>query len=167
MYYIGIDVAKTNHVASIVDSQGDIILRTIKFTNSKEGYAKLLADIQTAIGSFDDFVFAMEATGHYWLALFSALIDNDFNVSVFNPYQIKSYHTDYLRVFGTNDSSLPKEELLSLKQLTRFRSNVVEIISTLKTQVIGILDKVFPEYKAIFSDTFGVTSKQLLLNFLS
>ena len=34
----------------------------------------------------------------------------------------------------------------------------------MKVQVIGILDKVFPEYKSLFCDTFGVASKQLLLN---
>ena len=83
----------------------------------------------------------MEATGHYWLSLYSALTDNGFNVSVYNPYQIKSYRgaynnrkqkndiidsiiiADYLRVFGSKESKLPEENLLSLKQLTRFRSN--------------------------------------------
>ena len=37
-------------------------------------------------------------------------------------------------------------------------------VSSLKVQVIGLLDKVFPEYKKLFCDTFGTTSKQLLLN---
>ena len=31
--------------------------------------------------------------------------------------------------------------------------------------MIGILDKVFPEYKGIFCDVFGSTSKQLLLKY--
>ena len=54
--------------------------------------------------------------------------------------------------------------MLSLKQLTRFRTNIVDNVSSLKTQVIGLLDKVFPEYKKLFCDTFGTTSKQILLN---
>ena len=124
----------------------------------------------------------MEATGHYWLSLYSALTDNNFNVSVYNPYQIKSYRgaynnrkqkndiidsiiiADYLRVFGSKESKFPEEKLLSLKQLTRFRANIVANVSSLKVQVIGLLDKVFPEYKKLFCDTFGNTSKQLLLN---
>ena len=59
---------------------------------------------------------------------------------------------------------MPQEDILSLKQLTRFRRNIVDNVSSLKVQVICILDKAFPEYKTLFCDTFGVASKQLLLN---
>ena len=181
-YYLGIDIAKTNHVASLINNTGDVVIRAIKFTNSNEGFNKLLSIIQDKLGDLSNIEVAMEATGHYWLSLYSALTDNGFNVSVYNPYQIKSYRgaynnrkqkndvidsiiiADYLRVFGSSESKLPEENLLSLKQLTRFRSNIVDNIASLKVQVIGLLDKVFPEYKKLFCDTFGVTSKQLLLN---
>ena len=181
-YFLGIDIAKTNHVASLINNTGDVVIRAIKFTNSNDGFNKLLTTIQDKLGDLSNIEVAMEATGHYWLSLYSALTDNGFTISVYNPYQIKSYRgaynnrkqkndiidsiiiADYLRVFGSKDSKLPQEELLSLKQLTRFRSNIVDNISSLKVQVIGILDKVFPEYKKLFCDTFGVTSKQLLLN---
>ena len=181
-YYLGIDIAKTNHVASLINNTGDVVIRAIKFTNSNQGLNKLLSTIQDKLGDLSNIEISMEATGHYWLSLYSALTDNGFNVSVYNPYQIKSYRgaynnrkqkndvidsiiiADYLRVFGSNESKLPEESLLSLKQLTRFRSNIVDNVSSLKVQVIGLLDKVFPEYKKIFCDTFGTTSKQLLLN---
>lgn len=181
MFYLGIDIAKTNHVASIIDNNGKVVIRSIKFTNSKEGFSKLLDNINSVTNDLTNVLIAMEATGSYWLSLYSALIDKDFNVSVYNPYQIKSYRgaynnrkqkndiidsiiiADYLRVFGASSTSLPEEDLLSLKTLTRFRSKIVDNIATLKTQTIGILDKVFPEYKKAFSDTFGVTSKQILL----
>lgn len=181
-YFLGIDIAKTNHVASIIDNTGNVIIKAIKFTNSNEGFQKLLSTIQDKLNDLNNIEVSMEATGHYWLSLYSALTDLGFKVSVYNPYQIKSYRgaysnrkqkndvidsiiiADYLRVFGSSESKLPEENILSLKQLTRFRSNIVNNVSSLKTQVIGILDKVFPEYKKIFCDTFGVTSKQLLLN---
>ena len=180
-YYLGIDIAKTNHVASLINNNGDIVIKAIKFTNSKEGFNKLLTTIQDKLKDLSNIEVAMEATGHYWLSLYSALTDNGLPVSVYNPYQIKSYRgaynnrkqkndiidsiiiADYLRVFGSKDSKLPEDDLLSLKQLTRFRSNIVNNVSSLKVQVIGLLDKVFPEYKKLFCDTFGVTSKQLLL----
>lgn len=38
MYFLGTDIAKTNHVASLIDSEGNIVIKTIKFTNSTEGY---------------------------------------------------------------------------------------------------------------------------------
>lgn len=181
-YFLGIDIAKTNHVASLINNNGDVVIRAIKFTNSNEGFNKLLNTIQSKLGDLSNIEVAMEATGHYWLSLYSALTDNNFNVSVYNPYQIKSYWgaynnrkqkndiidsiiiADYLRVFGSKESKFPEEKLLSLKQLTRFRANIVANVSSLKVQVIGLLDKVFPEYKKLFCDTFGNTSKQLLLN---
>lgn len=181
-YFLGIDIAKTNHVASLINNNGDVVIRAIKFTNSNEGFNILLNTIQSKLGNLSNIEIAMEATGHYWLSLYSALTDNNFNVSVYNPYQIKSYRgaynnrkqkndiidsiiiADYLRVFGSKESKLPEEKWLSLKQLTRFRANIVDNVSSLKVQVIGLLDKVFPEYKKLFCDTFGVTSKQLLLN---
>lgn len=165
-YFLGIDIAKTNHVASLINNTGDVVIRAIKFTNSNEGFNKLLTTIQDKLGDLSNIEVAMEATGHYWLSLYSALTDNNFNVSVYNPYQVKSYRgaynnrkqkndiidsiiiADYLRVFGSKESKLPEENLLSLK-----------------VQVIGLLDKVFPEYKKLFCDTFGTTSKQLLLNY--
>ena len=51
-----------------------------------------------------------------------------------------------------------------MKNLTRYRRNLVDNISKAKIQVTGILDKVFPEYSDLFSDIFGEASKQILLN---
>ena len=86
-----LDIAKTNHVASLINNTGDVVLRAIKFTNSNDGFNKLLTTIQNKLGDLSNIEVAMEATGHYWLSLYSALTDNGFNVSVYNPYQIKSY----------------------------------------------------------------------------
>ena len=180
MFYLGIDIAKTNHVASLIDDRGSILVKAIKFTNSTEGFQKLLDSLKEY--DFSQIYCAMEATGTYWLSLFSALTDKGFNVSVFNPYQIKSFRgaytnrkqkndiidsiliANFLSFNGINNSSLPSDELLSLKNLTRYRSNLVDNIASIKTQVTGILDKVFPEYSDVFSDTFGESSTQVLLN---
>ena len=45
-YFLGIDIAKTNHVASLIDNKGDVVIRAIKFTNSNEGLSKLLSTLQ-------------------------------------------------------------------------------------------------------------------------
>ncbi len=180
MFYLGIDIAKVNHVASLISEDGSILVKAIKFTNSIDGLQKLL----DSISNFDtsQIYCAMEATGTYWLSLFSALTDKGFNVSVFNPYQIKSFRgaynnrkqkndvidsiliANFLSFNGTEQTSLPNDDLLALKNLTRYRSNLVDNICKAKTQVTGILDKVFPEYSDLFSDTFSEASKQILLN---
>lgn len=180
MFYLGIDIAKVNHVASLIAEDGSILVKAIKFTNSIEGLEKLIVSIKDYDQS--QIYCAMEATGSYWLSLFSALTDKGFNVSVFNPYQIKSFRgaysnrkqkndvidsiliANFLHFNGTAQTSLPNDDLLALKNLTRYRSNLVGNISKAKTQVTGILDKVFPEYSELFSDTFGEASKQVLLN---
>lgn len=180
MFYLGIDIAKVNHVASLIDEDGSILVKAIKFTNSNEGLQKLL----DSISSYDSskIYCAMEATGPYWLSLFSALTDKGFNVSVFNPYQIKSFRgaytnrkqkndvidsiiiANFLNFNGPDQTSLPNDDLLALKNLTRYRSNLVDNISKAKNQVKGILNKVFPEYSDSFSDVFGEASKQILIN---
>ena len=180
MFYLGIDIAKVNHVASLIDEDGSILVKAIKFTNSNEGLQKLI----DSISSYDSskIYCAMEATGTYWLSLFSALTDKGFNVSVFNPYQIKSFRgaytnrkqkndvidsiiiANFLNFNGPDQTSLPNDDLLALKNLTRYRSNLVDNISKAKTQVKGILNKVFPEYSDSFSDVFGEASKQILIN---
>ena len=180
MFYLGIDIAKVNHVASLIDEDGSILVKAIKFTNSNEGLQKLM----DSISDYDQsqIYCAMEATGTYWLSLFSALTDKGFNVSVFNPYQIKSFRgaysnrkqkndvidsiiiANFLNFNGIQQTCLPNDDLLALKNLTRYRSNLVDNISKAKIQIKGILNKVFPEYSDVFSDTFGEASKQILLN---
>ena len=180
MFYLGIDIAKVNHVASLISEDGSILVKAIKFTNSNDGLQKLIGSISEYDQS--QIYCAMEATGDYWLSLFSALTDKDFNVSVFNPYQIKSFRgaysnrkqkndvidsiiiAEFLRFNGIEQTCLPNDDLLALKNLTRYRSNLVDNISKAKIQIKGILNKVFPEYSDVFSDTFGDASKQILLN---
>jgi transposase len=199
MYYLGIDIAKHNHVASLIDNDGKIIIKTIKFSNTAEGYEKLKSQVMSAMpnvaltgddiksddgrgeaGKVSNVMVAMEATGHYWLSLFSALVDDGFSVSVYNPFQIKSFRgafhnrrqktdvidaiiiANYIRTFGGYACILPSEALMSLKQLTRYRSDLVHNISAVKNQVLTILDKIFPEFNSLLSNTFGVTGKAIL-----
>ena len=51
-----------------------------------------------------------------------------------------------------------------LKQLERFRYSLVDNSSNLKRKIITCLDQVFPEYEKIFSDIFGSSSTEILLN---
>ena len=182
MYYLGIDIAKHNHVASLIDADGKVVIKTIKFANSNEGYQKLVSLVLTAVSDADkgNVAVAMEATGHYWLSIFSALVDDGFSVAVYNPFQIKSFRgafhnrrqktdvidaiiiANYIRTFGGDATTLPSEALLSLKQLTRYRSDLVHNISAVKNQMIAILDKVFPEFSSLLSDIFGSTGKAVL-----
>ena len=41
MYNVGIDIAKLGHVAAVVDADGKLLVESIKFSNTAEGFAKL------------------------------------------------------------------------------------------------------------------------------
>lgn len=127
----------------------------------------------------------MEATGHYWLSVYSFLFEKSFLLHVINPIQTDGWRrgteirrrkndiidslliADLIRYGQFVEPRLADEDLFSLRTLTRFRTYLVESISDLKRKVICVLDQVFPEYQSIFSDIFGKTSKEILLQFSS
>jgi len=62
-----------------------------------------------------------------------------------------------------SQTTLSDENIVAMRQLTRFRMALVDNCGGCKRRIIALLDQVFPEYASLFSDTFGVTSKELLL----
>ena len=182
MIIIGIDIGKNKHEATLIDEKGNIIGKSIKFENSTAGFNKLISSINNYNISNDKFVFSMEATGHYWLALFSKLVESDYNVQVINPIQTDACRKFYIRETkndskdsfliaqvtrfnGYSKTTLPDEVMISLKELTRFRTFLVDDISDYKRKATVVLDKICPEYTQIFSDTFGKTSKEILTKY--
>lgn len=182
MFFVGIDIAKYNHEASIIDHNGKLLCKSISFSNSKEGCEKLFHMLSSFSASNQNTVIGMEATGHYWLAVYSYLIEWNYTVNVINPIQSDSFRKMYIRQtkndskdsfiiaqimrFGQFSSTkLSDEKLMALRQLSRYRLFLVDDCSDLKRKVIALLDQVFPEYNSLFSDTFGVTSKEILLNY--
>ena len=179
MFYCGIDIAKYKHEASVIDATGVALLDSISFPNSKEGCEKLLALYRRQGISKDDLLIGMEATGHYWLSVYGYLLDQGFEVKVINPIQSEAFRRMYIRQtkndrkdsfiiaqimrFGQfSTTSLSEETIVALRQLSRYRLALVDTCGDCKRRVIALLDQVFPEYDALFSDTFGVTSKEVL-----
>ena len=58
-YFLGIDIAKTNHVASLINNNGDVIIRAIKFINSNASDANVFNYVYDFIvqnnGTLEDF----------------------------------------------------------------------------------------------------------------
>jgi len=61
----------------------------------------------------EQIVYGLEATGHYWLALYAALTARDCEVKVINPIQSDSLRNLYIRVTKNDrkDSFLVAEVL--------------------------------------------------------
>lgn len=182
MFYAGIDIAKHNHEASIIDNEGKLLSESISFTNTQKGCEKLLALIEKFDITKDNIIIGMEATGHYWLSVYSYLVELGYDLKVINPIQSDSFRNMYIRQTKTDSkdsfiiaqimrfgefsaTSLSEENILALRQLSRYRLSLVDECSDCKRKVITLLDQVFPEYASLFSDTFGVTSKEILLQY--
>ena len=181
MFYIGIDIGKRHHEAGLIDDKGDHVGKTVRFANSKDGSEKLLQFINQYKLTPDNAVVGLEATGHYWLSVFSFLHKLGFKTTVFNPLQsdalrhfyIRKTKTDVsdayliaqvIRIDSPDETPFLEEDLLELKHLERLRFSFVDQCSDLKRKVISLLDQVFPEYEQIFSDVFGLSSTEVLLH---
>ena len=179
MFYMGIDIAKHKHEASIIDSDGKLLCESISFSNTQKGCEKLLALMQKFTVTADNCIIGMEATGHYWLSIYCYLLEHGYNLNVINPIQSDSFRKMYIRQtkndskdsfviaqimrFGQfSSTSLSSENIMALRQLSRYRLFLVDECSDCKRKVICLLDQVFPEYNKLFSDTFGVASSELL-----
>lgn len=180
MLFLGIDIGKRNHEAAIIDELGNPVGKPIRFSNTKAGSEKLLQFINKHELLPDNSMIGLEATGHYWLSVFSFLIGLEFNVIPFNPIQSDTLRNFYIRKTKTDTidailiaqvvrmdlpdrTFLASEDIVRLKQLSRFRYSIVDQTSDIKRKIIACLDQVFPEYEKLFSDMFGKSSTQLLL----
>ena len=74
---------------------------------------------------------------------------------------------ELIRFGRYSETSLSDPDLLSLRELTRQRFYLVDCASDAKRKVISLIDKLFPEYQSLFSDTFGTTSVELLQTYTS
>lgn len=175
MYFCGIDVAKRNHVALVLDEQGQVVKPSFTIHNTQAGFEHLHQVLSSLSGPVH---IGLEATGHYWLALFENLSAHH-PVTVLNPLQIHAYRrsgvrkcktdrvdafwiADFVRIGHWPPAHQNTPLLLQLRELTRFRSRLVEQIGDCKRKVLTVLDRVFPEYETVFSDVFLRSSRQLL-----
>lgn len=178
-FIVGIDIGKHTHVATIIDESGSVVSRPFSFSNTTEGGESLLSRIAVVNSDSSLVVFGLEATGHYWLALYSFLTAKGFSVSVINPYQSDAWRKVYLSTTKTDkedsfliadiirfgsfaQTKIANESIVSLRNLSRFRVTLSQQITDTKRRVVTILDQVFPEFESLFSDTFGKTAKVLL-----
>ena len=176
MLFCGIDVAKRKHVALCLDDAGQVVKPAFSVANDRAGFEHLLQQLAALPGPV---TVGLEATGHYWLALYETLITHGYEVIVLNPLQVHAYRRSGLRKRKTDASdafwiadfirigNVPASErhtpvMLQLRELTRFRYRLSETIGDSKRKVLNVLDRVFPEYETLFSNVFLKSSRRLL-----
>ncbi len=171
--YVGIDIAKYEHVASIYEpSSGELILDSLHFDNNLKGFKLLLSKLKSIYKS--DVVIAFESTAHYHQNLFNFLTGKKYKCYLINPYMTARFRKISLRN-AKNDNidsraiasfiSLKHKDLMEeefqmneLKELSVQRDELIKQASSLKTQLLSYLDRVFPELESIV-DKSGIHSK--------
>ena len=146
MIIVGIDVAKNKHDAIIIDSKGDTLTKSFGIPNSHKGAEMLINKIKSINTNNMPVIIGMEATGHYWLPLYSRLMQEHFEINVINPIQSDSFRNMYIRQ-SKNDSidafiiaevirfgrftttSLAEENMLALRILSRSRLFQVDTVA--------------------------------------
>jgi transposase len=176
MYFCGIDVAKHQHAALVVDDKGQTVQPAFSFDNSRAGFDQL----STALAELSEPpAVGLEATGHYWLALYDDLTRQGYPVTVINPLQVAAYRrsgirkvktdvldafwiADFLRIANLRPTDQDLPVILQLREFSRFRFWLTQQVGDCKRKILSILDRVFPEYETLFSSVFLKSSRALL-----
>ena len=165
MIYVGIDIAKLNHFASAISSDGEVLIELFKFTNDNDGFLLLLSKL-----SFFDkssLIIGLESTAHYGNNLLAFLVPKGFQVCLINPIQTSTMRKNNIRKTKTDKVdiliicktlmmqphrfvTLYDIGLLQLKNLGRFRQKTVKQRTRLKIQLTSYVDQVFPELQYFF-----------------
>ena len=161
MIYVGIDIAKLNHFAAVISSDGEVLIEPFKFTNDDDGFCLLTSKLTSF--SKDELIIGLESTAHYGNNLLLFLVPKGYKVVLINPIQtavlrknnIRKTKTDRVdailicKVLMTSQPlrfvSLHDIGLMQLKNLGRFRLVTVKQRTRLKIQLTSYVDQVFPE----------------------
>lgn len=179
MIYIGIDVAKFSHFASAVNSDGEVLIKPFSFSNSDKGFNLLLSNLKDF--PISDCFVGLESTGHYSDNLVSFLYNKGFKIGIINPIQTDSLRNSNIRKTKNdkidtylisqclllNKYSLFSERdfsLIKLRTLCRFRFDIVQSRTRLKTQLTGCIDSIFPELYNFFKGNLHLKSAYAILS---
>lgn len=179
MIYVGIDIAKTNHYASIVNySTGEVIESPFLVTNNKQGFDLLYSKIKDF--NKDKILIGLESIAHYGNNLIFYFHEKQFKLGIINPIQTAALRKSRVRKVKNDkvDSMLICEalslgyynllsnyyiELLEIKSLCRFRKELKDKSSNAKIQLKTYVDQLFPELNNFFKDNIDIKTVHELL----
>lgn len=179
MIYVGIDIAKTNHYASIVDySTGEVIENPFLVTNNKQGFDLLFSKIKNF--NKDKVLIGLESTAHYGNNLIFYFHEKQFNLGIINPIQTATLRKTRIRKVKNDkvDSMLICEalslgyynllsdydiQLLEIKSLCRFHKDLKDKASEAKIQLKTYVDQLFPELNTFFKNNLDIKTAHELL----
>lgn len=179
MIYVGIDIAKLNHFASAISSDGEILIEPFQFSNDADGFQLLISKLDSF--DKDSLIIGLESTAHYGDNLVRYLVASFYKVCVLNPIKTSSMRKNNIRKTKTDKVdtyiicktlmmqdhlrfvSFYDLDLMDLKALGRFRQKTMKQRTRLKIQLTSYLDEVFPELQYFFKSGLHQKSVYALL----
>lgn len=185
MIFVGIDVAMDKHVCFALNSDGEILIDNLSFSNDFNGFQILYNSILSFSKDLNNIKIGLEATGHYSNNIHNFLISKGFNTILINPLQtnlhrkaqtLRKTKTDKLdaRYIATllisanfKSYSLPSYHISKLKSLSRYRFRLIGILTPCKISLSRLVTIIFPELSSIVSSLDQNSVLQLLLKYPS
>ena len=179
MIYVGSDIAKLNHFASAISSDGEILIEPFRFSNDADGFQLLISKLDSF--DKDSLIIGLESTAHYGDNLVRYLVASFYKVCVLNPIKTSSMRKNNIRKTKTDKVdtyiicktlmmqdhlrfvSFYDLDLMDLKALGRFRQKTMKQRTRLKIQLTSYLDEVFPELQYFFKSGLHQKSVYALL----
>jgi len=165
MIYTGIDVAKLNHFASVISSDGKVLVEPFEFSNDFEGFRSL----SLVLDQFDrdQLLIGLESTAHYGNNLVEFLFSKGYHFCVLNPIQTSAMRKTNIRNTKTDkvDAIVIAKTLMNgehrlferqdldcirLKSLGRSRQDLIKKRTTAKIKLTSYVDLAFPELQYLF-----------------
>ena len=178
MIYVGIDIAKLNHFASAISSDGEILIQPFKFTNDYDGFHLLVSKLNSL--EQDSLIIGLESTAHYGNNLAEFLVLLNYKVCVINPIQTSTMRKNNIRKTKTDkvDTYIIAKtlminphrlftsydlDLLHLKNFGRFRQKLIKQRTRVKIQLTSFVDQSFPELQYFFKSGVLINTCYCLL----
>ena len=178
----GMDVHKDSVVACILKTHTPLAIERNKEDVEKEirvfgTFPDDLAQLRSWLESENCHHVAMESTGVYWQPIYEALEDacgGKMDIKVVNARHIKNvpgkktdikdaeWIASLLRSGLLAGSFIPAQEVRELRQMTRYRKNVVQDINTQKNRIEKTLQQAGFKLSTFLSDIFGVSGRNLI-----
>ena len=165
MIYAGIDIAKLNHFASVISSDGEVLVEPFQFSNDFEGFRSLSLVLDQY--SRDQLLIGLESTAHYGNNLVEFLVAKGYRFCVLNPIQTSAMRKRNIRNTKTDKVDtlviartlmlgghrlFEKQDLdcLHLKNLGRSRQDLMKKRTAAKIKLTSYVDQAFPELQYFF-----------------
>ena len=180
MYYVGIDIAKSFHVVSVIDdNETKVINKPFKINNDAKGFEKLLTILDSVTLDKSEFTIGLEATGIYGENLQEFLKSKSYLVKLLNPFQTTRYREQITLKKVKNDEIdslvialllksgkfssgyITDDEYQSLRTLYRNRATIQADMKDVKKRILTQITVTFPEFES-FIKPFSVTGLVLL-----